>query len=110
MTDPIAPIRRTPKTRRQRRRADDPPPHDADEGRQALIVISPPRDERPRPSGGRAGVSAFLTQLMTQDSRRRGLREGLPVLTEARSTYLGTEFSGPADRRPRAGKVIKTEI
>jgi hypothetical protein len=108
MTDPIDPIRRTPKTRRQRRRADDPPPHDADEGHQALIVISPPR-ERPRPVG-RPGVSAFLTQLMTQDNRRRGLRDGQPTLTEARSTYLGTEFSGPADRRPRAGKVIKTEI
>ena len=108
MTDPIDPIRRTPKTRRQRRRADDPPPHDADEGRQALIVVSPP-SETPRP-GGRPGMSAFLAQLMSQDNRRRGLREGQPALTEARSTYLGTEFSGPADRRPRAGKVIKTEI
>ena len=107
MTDPFAPIRRTPKTRRQRRRADDPPPHDA-EGLQALIVVSPP-SEAPR-SGGRPGLSAFLAQLMSQDGRRRGLREGQPVLTEARSTYLGTEFSGPADRRPRAGKVIKTEI
>lgn len=110
MTDPIDPIRRTPKTRRQRRRADDPPPQDADDNHQALIVVSPPRDERPRLGGGRPGVSAFLTQLMTQDSRRRGLREGQPALTEARSTYLGTEFSGPRDRRPRAGKVIKTEI
>jgi hypothetical protein len=32
------------------------------------------------------------------------------VLDSARSTYLGTEYSGEADRRPKAGLLKKTEI
>ena len=41
---------------------------------------------------------------------KRGLRGGQEVLDQARSTYLSSEYSGQADRRPRAGQVKKTEI
>jgi len=47
---------------------------------------------------------------MGQGGQKRGLRGGQEVLDAARSTYLGTEYSGHADRRPRAGVIRKTEI
>ena len=49
----------------------------------------------PRGAGGGAGS---------------GLRGGPETLDRARSTYLETEWSGPADRRPRPGRITKTEI
>ena len=38
------------------------------------------------------------------------LRPGQEVLDAARSTYLGTEYSGESDRRPKAGLLKKTNI
>jgi hypothetical protein len=32
------------------------------------------------------------------------------VLDAARSTYLGAEYSGKRDRRPRVGKAARTEV
>ena len=47
---------------------------------------------------------------MGQSGQKRGLRGGPPVLDAARSAYLGTEYSGAAERRPVAGKAAKTDI
>lgn len=47
---------------------------------------------------------------MGQDGVKRGLRGGQEVLDQARSTYLNSEYSGAADRRPKPGVVKKTEI
>jgi hypothetical protein len=47
---------------------------------------------------------------MGQPGQKRGLRGGQEVLDTARSTYLGTEYSGPADRRPPTGLLKKTKI
>jgi hypothetical protein len=47
---------------------------------------------------------------MGQSGQKRGLRGGQEVLDTARSTYLGTEYSGPADRRPPTGLLKKTNI
>lgn len=55
-------------------------------------------------------AAAFAAQLIGQSGQKRGLRGGPPVLDAARSTYLGTEYSGGNDRRPRAGRVAKTEV
>lgn len=52
----------------------------------------------------------FQAQLIGQDGQKRGLRGGKEVLDQARSTYLGSEYSGAADRRPRPGRTTKTEI
>ena len=56
------------------------------------------------------GTAAFVAQQMGQAGQKRGLRGGAPVLDAARSAYLETEYSGAAERRPRAGKTTKTEI
>ena len=42
--------------------------------------------------------------------QKRGLRGGPPVLDAARSAYLGAEYSGAAERRPKTGKTAKTDI
>lgn len=62
---------------------------------------------RTRKSGG---STSFAAQLFGQPGRKRGLKGGPPVLTEARSAYLEAEFSGTFDRRPQAGKITKTKI
>ncbi len=54
--------------------------------------------------------AAFTAQVLGQTGQKRGLKGGPPVLEQARSAYLGAAFSGPGDRRPRPGKVTKTEI
>ena len=55
-------------------------------------------------------AAAFAAQVIGQSGQKRGLRGGPPVLDAARSTYLGAEYSGGKDRRPRAGRVAKTEV
>jgi hypothetical protein len=47
---------------------------------------------------------------MGQGGQRRGLRGGPETLDKARSAYLEAEWSGPADRRVRTGRITKTEI
>lgn len=89
-----------------RRAADRRAPSRIDQSR-ALVPAGERRDETP--SGGKtapgkaAADPAFSAQLLGQDGQKRGLRGGAPVLNAARSTYLGNEYSGDADRRPRKG-------
>jgi hypothetical protein len=117
MTEPIDPIGRIPNTRRLRRRASDPLPDDVE--RSTLPVPVAPVREEPRtaPRDERRGAAAHKptgttldAHLIGQDHRRRGLRAGQPALDEARATYLGAEYSGAADRRPRPGLIKKTDI
>ncbi|KQY35643.1 hypothetical protein ASD38_03540 [Caulobacter sp. Root487D2Y] len=114
MNGPIDPIRRAQPARRAL-----PAPRDADrpeaDGEEDVTFVRdeqpapPPRD--PRPNTRRGGAfAAFAAHLMGQSGQKRGLRGGQEVLDAARSTYLGTEYSGPADRRPKAGLIKKTEI
>ena len=42
--------------------------------------------------------------------QRRGLKGGPPVLDAARSTYLGANYSGAAERRPKPGKATDTDV
>jgi hypothetical protein len=66
---------------------------------------------RPAPSPPQdAGAAAFAAQLMGQSGQRRGLKGGAPVLDAARSAYLGTEYSGAAERRRKRGKAEDTDI
>ncbi len=70
----------------------------------------------PKPKAAKAGArppqdeATFTAQIIGQTGVRRGLKGGPPVLKQARSTYLETEYSGPNDRRPPAGRLRKTEI
>ena len=52
----------------------------------------------------------FAAQVIGQAGQKRGLKGGPPVLDAARSTYLGAEYSGKHDRRPRVGKARQTEV
>ena len=47
---------------------------------------------------------------MGQSGQRRGLKGGPPVLDAARASYLGAEYSGAAERRPRPGKAEDSDI
>jgi len=70
----------------------------------------------PKPKVAKAGArspqdeATFTAQLIGQTGVRRGLKGGPPVLKQARSAYLETEYSGPNDRRPPKGRLRKTEI
>ena len=108
MNGPIDPIRRAGAARRAL-----PAPREADrpetDGEEDVTFV---RDEEPAPPPPprRGAFAAFAAHLMGQSGQKRGLRGGQEVLDAARSTYLGTEYSGQADRRPKAGLIKKTEI
>lgn len=57
-----------------------------------------------------AQPSAFAAQMIGQPGQKRGLRGGPPVLDSARSSYLGAEYSGEAERRPAPGRVKDTDV
>ena len=118
MTDEIRPIagpgaidpageRRTG-DRRQRQRRDT----------RDLVPTDEPAPFEPGPPPARAaarpplepGAAAFLAQQIGQTGQKRGLRGGPPVLDAARAAYLGTEYSGEAERRPPVGKTKQTDI
>lgn len=111
MTEPVRPPsapqdRRLGDRRQTLRRAKAP-----DDGRD-LVPIEPVIDHptaAPRPAADDS-ASGFEAQRLGQDGVKRGLRGGQEVLDQARSTYLSSEYSGGADRRPRPGKVTKTDI
>jgi hypothetical protein len=95
--------------------AADPPPSPS----KALAPFradTSPKEKEARPQQAKPGASspkdaaAFTAQMMGQTGARRGLKGGPPVLKQARSAYLETEFSGPSDRRPPAGLLRKTEV
>lgn len=112
MTDPVRPPsapqdRRTADRRTGLRRAKA-----QNDGRD-LVPIEPAVDHAVPPSPRAAkddAAAAFEAQRMGQDGVKRGLRGGQEVLDQARSTYLSSEYSGAADRRPQPGQVKKTDI
>lgn len=108
MTGPIDPIRRLGFTRRAQAAPRDAGRYEDDED-----VVQSAQDDDGRPASPpprREGFAAFAAHLMGQVGQKKGLRGGQEVLNAARSTYLGTEYSGPADRRPKAGLIKKTNI
>lgn len=64
---------------------------------------------KPRPQPAAGPDAAFSAQLMA-GTPKRGLKGGPETLDKARSTYLGAEYSGANDRRPKKGRITKTEI
>ena len=108
MNDPIDPIRRSGPARRALPAPREGDRHETEE--EVVFIVEddapPPRQAPPR----REGFAAFAAHVMGQSGQKRGLRGGQEVLDTARSTYLGTEYSGPADRRPQTGLLKKTNI
>jgi hypothetical protein len=109
MNGPIDPLRRPGPARRALPAPRDRERHETEE--EVVFVVEedapPPRQE---PPPRREGFAAFAAHVMGQPGQKRGLRGGQEVLDAARSTYLGTEYSGPADRRPQTGLLKKTKI
>ncbi|WP_296816024.1 hypothetical protein [Brevundimonas sp.] len=95
-----------------RRRSDRRgPPEDS----RALVPVTAAKADKPdKPD--KAGPAeprpdpAFEAQRLGQPGVKRGLKGGQEVLDQARSTYLRSEYSGSAERRPAPGKTTKTEI
>lgn len=109
MNGPIDPIRRLGAARRALPGPREDEGHESEE--ETVFVAeedAPPPRREPPPRG--QGFAAFAAHVMGQSGQKRGLRGGQEVLDAARSTYLGTEYSGPADRRPKAGLLKKTNI
>lgn len=69
-----------------------------------------PREHRRQASRISGTTATYEAQIIGQPGRKRGLRGGEEVLKQARSSYLETEYSGPADRRPPKGRLRQTEI
>jgi hypothetical protein len=99
-----------PSDRRQgERRGAEAPASAAGPKIQLPVVAGLARSEDVR-EAPRRGFGAFAAQILGQGGQKRGLRGGPETLDHARATYLETEWSGPADRRPSPGRITKTEI
>ena len=70
---------------------------------------APPARPAPTPAAD-VSAAAFAAQVYGQTGQRRGLKGGPPVLDAARSSYLGTNYSGAAERRPKPGKATDTDV
>ena len=119
MTDgvrPVGPVEGRDRRDRERRAAE----RRAGSTSRELVPLGEPADHAtstedsparpaPRPVAD-PGATAFAAQMMGQTGQRKGLKGGPPVLGAARSTYLGTEYSGPNERRPGAGKGKRTDV
>ncbi len=123
MNDPIPPIRPAKMERRAQerrlaaRRGGESPSHDrpqdpprSQSGSNLPVPVGTSRKVDPAADRPDSGAAAFAAQLLGQDGQKRGLKGGPPVLEGARSAYLETEYSGRQDRRPRPGRITKTEI
>jgi hypothetical protein len=95
--------------------AADPPPSPS-KALTPYVAEASPKTKAAKTQYGESGAqpppdaAAFTAQIMGQTGARRGLKGGPPVLKQARSAYLETEYSGPNDRRPPAGLLRKTEV
>jgi len=107
VTDRVPPVKRAPKTEPIRR------------GR-ALVLLRrkmeeyaagmEPREEADPPAPERRPGGAEVQAHLLGEGQRRGLKGGPEVLEKARATYLNMEYSGRFDRRPRKGRITKTEV
>ena len=110
MTKAVPPVSAAGVQRRAGRRTTDPnvvhdPAEDAPQGGTNLPVVAGPLMHRVD-----VGLGPVDAQILGQYGVKRGLKGGKPVLDQARSAYLETEYSGAADRRPRRGLITKTEL
>jgi hypothetical protein len=111
MSDPADP-RETGRPRSAGRRAVDQAAQDARLPVATGTAKDEPRDDTPRPDPRKTPppADAGVTAQMLGEAPRRGLKGGQETLERARATYLNAEYSGAADRRPKKGRVTKTEI
>jgi hypothetical protein len=108
MTGPVDPVRRVARSSRVDRGAASVAPSEAaSETANLPVPVGPARTHAPeRPAGADA---AFAAQLIG-GAPRRGLKGGPGAIEQAHSAYLGTEYSGAADRRAKSGRSTKTDV
>lgn len=94
-----------PVPRSPQRPADDEDGSSTDETPGLPVVV----ETAPTPRPAAKAQAAFAAQLIA-GPQRRGLRGGPSTLENAKSAYLGAEWSGGNDRRTRTGRITKTEI
>jgi hypothetical protein len=99
----IEPISRAARLSRAPWRAEEA--HDSARPIEEVSPLAP----APTPPPAAKPAAAFAAQLIA-GPERRGLRRGPPVLDDAKSAYLGAEWSGRADRRTRSGRITQTEV
>jgi hypothetical protein len=104
---PIEPIRPVRLVKRGRPKAEAEAEASPQPSVNVTVNIGQPATPPASPYQPPTGLDAHL---IAQSARTRGLRGGQQVLDAARSTYLGTEYSGANDRRARAGRIAKTDV
>ena len=72
------------------------------EDRRLPVVVPAERQDR-------KDEGVYTAHVFGQTERRRGLRGGRHAIDQAHSAYLGAEWSGPADRRRPAGRVVEDD-
>lgn len=111
MTGPVDPVRGAAAARPSRRGGSDRRRREAGEQRpDSSFPVPLAVEPHLEPEPAAASATAFDAQLLGQGGQKRGLKGGKEVLDQARGAYLGREYSGEADRRPRPGLVKKTEV
>ncbi|MCS6627495.1 hypothetical protein N0B44_31785 [Roseibacterium beibuensis] len=110
---PVGPVQRRDERRERDRRAAERRAASASRDLVPTDFPAQPAEPPARPApkaGADASAAAFAAQMIGQTGQRRGLKGGPPVLDAARSTYLGTAYSGVAERRPKPGKASDTDV
>ena len=107
MSDPVDPTRGADERRSRERRAG---PRRKPAAAMKLLAAPTSRSEPAPAPTEPVAEAAFTAQMLGQTGQKRGLKGGPPVLEQARTAYLGAAYSGPSDRRPRPGRVTKTEF
>ena len=104
MSEPIDPVPGVAERRQSQRRRVDRGQGERRKARLPAVVTAPAVEP------DAAAASAFAAQLIGQEGQKRGLKGGAPVLEQARTAYLESEWLGPADRRRKAGRSAKTDV
>lgn len=106
---PIQPVGPGPERRRGQRRGQDRREIEAAETPgTALVPVGPVETHAHTPPT--VETAAFAAQVLGQTGQKKGLKGGPPVLDAARGAYLGAQYTGVGDRRPKPGQGKKTEI
>ena len=73
-----------------------------------MDIVGRKDDVRPNRKAQTGGADIRAQEI--GGGQKRGLKGGPETLERARSTYLASEYSGPYDRRPKTGRITKTDI
>jgi hypothetical protein len=109
--------RRESERRSAERRARDEAKKQASTSRELVPVGKPVHHDPAGPAArkaplteAQAAAAAFAAQVLGQGGQRNGIKGGPPVMDNARSTYLGAQYSGEQERRPPVGTNTRKDV